>query len=256
MKRNTIGKSFERAIFLLFLGASLFSCSEADDVNSIKTGFVSSISTLENGYYYQGCDEDLYPLYQTYDNMRFNIAFIRYNDIDTTGSNRHNIRLLSRPVSVERDVALVNAKAKLDSLKNDSIISFESNSFVANYYLVLSVNYYLSGNTKHSFTLCYADDKGFASSNRSDLPDTLKLELRHNSNNDVASNKTSHDNISDDENLVNYYMGFDIGQILYPKWDLNKLKNIYVDVRANTSRTNKRIESHVGLLCKFRGLIL
>jgi hypothetical protein len=71
MKRNTIGKSFERAIFLLFLGASLFSCSEADDVNSIKTGFVSSISTLENGYYYQGCDEDLYPLYQTYDNMKF-----------------------------------------------------------------------------------------------------------------------------------------------------------------------------------------
>ena len=256
MKRNTIGKSFERAISLLFLGASLFSCSEADDVNSIKTAFVSSISTLENGYHYQGCDEDLYPLYQTYDNMRFNIAFIRYNDIDSAGNNWHNIRLLSRPVSVERDVALVDAEAKLDSLKNDSIISLESNSFVANYYLVLSVNYYLSGHTKHSFTLCYADDKGFASSHRSNVPDTLKLELRHNTNNDVVSNKTSHDNISDDENLVNYYMGFDIGQILYPKWSLNKLKNIYVDVRANTSRTNKRIESHVGLLCKFRGLIL
>lgn len=248
------GKFYSGTFALLLMVFTFSSCLNNDDNDGVYTDFVSITSVTGGGSYFVGSGGEIYTPAIAYVNDKgIKAAFIQFKitkDESTSTQKKYTINLLSGPISLDRTVNAASTEANLDSLKNDSIIQFKTLGLINDNYLLTIANYYFSGNTKHYFTLCYVADKGFVASTKASDPDTLKVELRHNANKDVATQVTSQNYFLNYNTPKVLYQAFDIGTILNSSRQKTSKKNIYIDIRAKTRYfgESKNTESHSGIL--------
>lgn len=243
-------------LLLLTVLFSFTSCLN-DDSNSSSDGqlFVDNVAVVSSlgSYYFVGSGGATYmPVTNsstaTISSLRS--AFIQFSVLSSdTTAHRYNINL-QYAGSTLSGLNSAATTAKLDSVKNDSVISFNAYCVVNDQYLVTSVNYYLS-KKMHYMTLCNIEDKSFISSGSTSAPDTLRFYLRHNSNGDVASTTRSYDVCGTYPTL--YYFSYDIADILTAAKMKNNGKNIYIDVVGRTQETvyETPVTTHSGFLFKW-----
>ena len=241
--------------FILLLGMTLsfMSCSiDNDDGYSDSYHDIVNIVNSGDSCYFIGSDGEKYipvPKYTNMNNIKTAaIVFRVLSDESTSQSEQFHIKLYQDPVKLDAAVDSAQTFAKLDSVKNDSILGLKPIRLINNQYLIMAINYNINSKP-HYFTLCYTEDKGFVKSGSKSISDTLKLVLRHNANNDEASPYTSYYYYNNYNRISCYYKGFYIGGILNAAYKKSGKSDIYIDIEAkiyeNDNRTCKIV--HTGL---------
>jgi hypothetical protein len=185
------------------------------------------------------------------------INFMVEENISTSTQDIYKIVLIGEPQILDRAVESAATESQLDSVKNDPVIEFSPIKLVGEQYLLCVCNYDMTlltqGGKAHYFTLCYLNDNGYIHSNDDMEPDTLKLELRHNANGDIATTTTL-EMMYDytDLQIPSYYMGFDVSGILNGIGpEMKKYnKDIYIDVKylQKSETTNYEQDAHSGIM--------
>ena len=223
--------------FALLLGMTLLfmSCS-IDNDDDYRGGYHDIVAIVNSGdschfIGSNGCDYTLYPKFNNTNNIKVAAIWFKVLKDETTSSQQQfRIELLQNPVKLDATVDTAPTVAKLDSVKNDSILDLKTIYFIDGY-LVMGINYSIATNL-HYFTLCYASDKGLVSSGSKSIPDTLKFILRHNANNDAASSYTSEYLYQSTNKISCYCKGFDIYSIFWNACKQSGKTNIYIDIQA------------------------
>jgi|GEM_PF-3718242 len=242
------GKSILGGIAFLFaMALSFVSCSidndEGCDYNNSYLD-IAAVVTSGDSCYFIGSGGEKYiptPKYTNTNNIKSSaIVFRILSDESTSQAKQFHIQLYQDPVKLDATVDSAPTVAKLDSVKNDSILDFNPVYYINNQYLVMAINYNID--TKlHYFTLCYAADKGFVTSGSKNVPDTLKFTLRHNANNDAASQYTSYYLYHSANKISCYCKGFDIGSILSAAYKQSGKSTMYIDIQAKTHDDGSRV---------------
>jgi hypothetical protein len=246
-------KTLSKVAVLLVLSLTTLTACNIDDNDGNSSSYIDNVAVVnESGStYFIGSGGAIlipYPVVTNTGNMKS--AFIQFtilSDLSSGTTKKYSIQLIYGPTGIDAKVNRAANAAKLDSIKNDSVINISSGSYINDQFMVLGVNYYIN-KKYHYLTLCYTDDKGFISSENANKPDTLKFVLHHNANNDTSGSNTSSDYYVYNRKADFYFMSYDIKNIIAEAQAKNGGKKLYVDVeyKACDIVYNKCNIKHIG----------
>lgn|SRR5574344_214547 len=235
--------NFLLMILVIFITTS---CFDDNNDNNATTSYVDNVSIItqqDSSCYFIGSSGEIFIPEVRYTNKKnIKTAFIQFyvsKDLSSSSEKKYVIKLILGPICIDAAVNNANSELELNSLKDDSILTFKVYRILNKRYLITGVNYMMA-NKLHCSTLCYITEKGFAKSTKSNEPDTMKFILRNDAKNDVPSDISSYYLYVNDKRPDLFFKSYDIKNILDSTFAKTTKSNIYIDIVSKTYETGSK----------------